>query len=457
MLEQATVRRIRALVQQIEPAAVTYRRDFHRYPEAGWTEFRTASLVARRLTELGYRVDVGQTVIRDTERMGLPSSEALEAHWQRARAQGADTEFLPALAGGFTGVVGTLAAGAGPTVALRFDLDALEIAEASDRDHRPAREGFTSVNEGVMHACGHDAHAAIGLGIAEVLGWLRDEVRGTVRLIFQPAEEGVRGARSMVAAGVCDDVDFLLGLHVMSGWRLGEVSCGMGGYAATRKFDATFKGVPSHAGANPQCGHNALIAAATAVLNLYAIARHGDGATRINVGKLDAGASRNVIPAEARLAAEVRGASSELCEYMYAEACRILEAAAAMQGCELATVDMGAAQSAISDEALARRVERVATELGDIACCLATQAGGSEDVTYMMQRVQQHGGLAAVVGIGADFFNIGCRDSVDREKVLRAHTERFDLDERALGTAIALLSAAALDLMTDGADASDRA
>jgi aminobenzoyl-glutamate utilization protein A len=419
----------------IEEKIVGYRRDFHRYAEAGWTEFRTASLVARRLTELGFEVSVGRQIVRDEDRMGLPAPEVLEQHWQRAREQGGDPEFLPKVKGGFTGVVGILSDGDGPTVGLRFDMDAVDITESQDQVHRPAREGFASVNPGAMHACGHDGHTAVGLGIAEVLMAMRDDLGGTVKLVFQPAEEGVRGAKAMVGAGVVDDVDYMLGHHLYSGWELGEIDPGRSNYLATSKFDAFITGAPAHAGGKPHEGKNALLAAATAVLNLHAIPRHKEGATRINVGRLNAGMGRNVIPPTAHLVVETRGATSALNDYVYDCAVRVLEAAAAMHGCILEIKAMGGAQSASSDPELAKRVQRVALEMDGLSIRVPEAGGGSEDYTYMMERVQSNGGLATNIGLGADLGGWG------------HHTADFDFDERALRMAVELLSAVTLDIM----------
>jgi aminobenzoyl-glutamate utilization protein A len=267
---------------------------------------------------------------------------------------------------------------------------------------------------------------------------LRDRVYGTAKLIFQPAEEGVRGAKSMVGAGILDDVDYLLGHHVYSNWETGEVSGGMGGYLATNKFDAILTGSAAHAAGEPQKGKNALLAAATAVLNLYAISRHREGTTRINVGKLVAGTGRNVIPASAHLTVETRGATAELSEFMYERAVCVLESAAAMYGCALEISDMGSAQSANSDPELAARVEDAAQELADFAIRPPEKGGGSEDITYMMRRVQERGGLATNIGIGADLGEWG------------HHTAEFDFDERALSGATRLLSVLVLELTHDG-------
>lgn len=427
--------RIRQIAAEIEEKVVAYRRDFHRHAEVGWTEFRTASLVARRLEDLGYEVQVGREVLQEEERMGLPPEEVLAECWQRAHAQGGDPRYLEAVENGFPAVVGVQRGRPGPTVGLRFDMDALDLVESKDPEHRPVREGFASINVGAMHACGHDAHVAIGLGVAEVLARLADELPGTVKLIFQPAEEGVRGARAMVAAGVVDDVDYLLGHHVYSTWEVGQLDPGRSGFLATTKFDAVFRGTAAHAGGSPNEGHNALLAAATAVLNLQAIPRHREGKTRINVGRLAAGSGRNIVPDHALLVIETRGESTELNEYVFGYALRILEAAAAMHDCRLELRAMGGAQRADSDAALIERVTAVARRLGGFSLRPPEPSGGSEDITYMMNRVQSRGGLATNIGIGADLAGWG------------HHTPEFDIDEKVLKSAVTLLSALTWDLL----------
>ncbi|MGC9523011.1 MAG: amidohydrolase [Anaerolineae bacterium] len=426
--------RIGALTAKISADVIAHRRDFHKHAETGWTEFRTASLIARQLDRLGLEVHAGRSVIVDDVRMGVPAPEVLDAAWQRAKAQGGDPAYLEKTRGGFTGVVGLLGGGEGPTVGLRFDIDALDLQESQAEDHRPAREGFASINEGAAHACGHDGHAALGLGVAGVLSGLADALRGRVKLIFQPAEEGVRGAKAMVAAGVVDDVDVMVGLHVHTGWPTGVVTTGRGGFLATDKLDAIFTGEAAHAGGSPQRGKNALLAAATAALNLHALPRHRDGVTRINVGRLVAGEGRNVIPPTAYMAIETRGGTLELAAYMREAARRVLESAAAMYGCSLEVVSMGSAGTAESDPALATRVAEVVERLPELSVRPEQPSGGSEDFTYMMQRVQQRGGLATSLNFGADGEGGG------------AHTATFDFDERALPLAVKLLAALVLDV-----------
>ena len=433
-LPAASEARIRALTSEVTESLIADRRDFHRYAETGWCELRTASLIARRLTDLGLDVRVGRDVIDEASRMGVPAPADLAAALVRARAQGADAEFLEVVRDGFTGVVATLGRGDGPTIGLRFDIDALDLVESHSSGHRPWIDGFASVNDGAAHACGHDGHAAIGLGLARVLTGLQDSLRGTVKLIFQPAEEGVRGAKAMVMAGVVDDVDLMLGLHLYSGWPVGQVAPGKGGFLATTKLDALLTGEAAHAGANPQGGQNAMLAAATAVLNLHAIPRHRDGVTRINVGRLVAGQGRNVIAPSAELVLETRGATKALNGYMVASVTRVLEAAAAMYGCSLEIRHMGGAQSATSDPLLAGRVGEIVGRLPDLGLRPRDSGGGSEDYTYMMRRVQERGGLATSIGFGADIGGFG------------HHTAEFDFDEAALPLAVRLLADTVVDL-----------
>lgn len=422
--------------QELLPQMVAQRRDFHKFAEAGWFEMRTSSLIARKLTELGYEVLTGEDVCLKEARMGVPAEEKLAAHYEKAAAQGADPEFLPRTKGGMTGVIGILRCGEGPTVAMRFDIDALGVVEAGEDSHRPAREGWASVNPGFMHACGHDGHAAIGLAVAQVLTEIRESLHGTVKLIFQPAEEGVRGARSIVEKGHLDDVDFLLGNHI-SGAPTGKdaykVAAGVYSSLATTKLDATFHGRSAHAGARPHEGKNALLAAAFATTGLYAIPRHGGGGTQINVGTLHAGSGRNVVAESAVMELEIRGVNTEINQYMTESATRVLQSAAQMQGCTVDIRLMGAAEALCSDEALAARVEK-ASKAMDLPTLSQIPSGGSEDFSYMMNRVQSHGGQAV-------FFRT--LTGIDGG----AHNRRYDMEESVLATALQVFCGTALELM----------
>ncbi|HWR42387.1 amidohydrolase [Sporomusa sp.] len=426
-----------AQAESLKEKTIARRRDFHKHAEAAWTEFRTAATIADILTDLGYEVFVGSEVIDEQAMMGVPSTAELKRHEERALAQGANPQWVEKMQGGKTGVVGVLkCAKPGPTIGLRFDIDANDAVEADDEGHRPARDGFASVNRGAMHACGHDGHAAIGLAVAEVLVSLKNELSGTVKLVFQPAEEGVRGARAMVVKGIVDDVDYLLGLHLgFNTKKSGQLAARIEGFLATTKLDAVFTGVAAHAGAAPEAGRNALLAAAAAALNLHAIARHSQGPSRINVGQLDAGTGRNVVPANAVIKLETRGTTSAINEYMCSEAKRIIKAAADMYGVQVEIREMGGAAGAENDLCFVEQIEIVAGKLGIFEEILPScYFGASEDCTYFMERVQQHGGKAAYIMLGA-------------ELMAGHHDFRFDFDEEVLTKAVALVSAVAADLL----------
>ncbi|HSB78039.1 MAG TPA: amidohydrolase [Candidatus Methylomirabilis sp.] len=422
----------------LKEKTIARRRDLHKHAEAAWTEFRTASIVASTLQTLGYQVLTGDEVVEASAMMGVPSKAELERQAARALSQGADKLWVEKMRGGKTGVVGVLkCARPGPTVALRVDMDANDQVEAEEERHRPFREGFASVNKGAMHACGHDGHTAVGLGVAEVLAGIQDQLAGTVKLIFQPAEEGVRGAKAMLDKGAMDDVDYIVGMHLGINLRkTGQFASQTEGFLATTKFDATFTGTPAHAGAAPEAGRNAILAAATATLNLHAISRHSQGASRVNVGVIQGGTGRNVVPARALIKVETRGATTAINEYVYAEAIRIIEAAAAMQGVQVKIELMGGASGCDNDAALVERIRQVALRQELFSEIVpAGNIGGSEDCTYFMERVQKKGGQAAYVMVGT-------------ELPAGHHESFFDFNEEVLPSAIALLSGVAADLLT---------
>ena len=413
------------------------RRDLHKHPETGWFEMRTTSIIARKLTEMGYEVLLGEDVCLKESRMGVPSDEALEKHYQQALEQGADPEFLPYTKGGMTGAIAILRCGEGPTVALRFDIDALGVIESDEADHIPVKEGFVSINHGAMHACGHDGHTCVGLGVAKTLMEIKDQLHGTVKLIFQPAEEGVRGAKSIVDKGHLDDVDYCIGAHITpNDPELSDVTPGAYGSLATCKYDVTYRGLSAHASGSPQLGKNAMLAAATAVMNLNAIPRHSDGGTRINVGRLIAGTGRNVIPDEAFMEIEVRGDTTELNDYMCQKAMAIIKHSAEMYDCTYDVKLMGAASSVMSDEDFARSMGEIAGKVGlKSSSRIMGKSTGSEDFAYMMNKVQENGGKAVFMRVRTTTFAPG-------------HNRRYDFVESDyLPKSIKLFCAGVYDLM----------
>lgn len=241
------------------------RRDLHRHPELGFQEHRTAGIVADRLRAAGYEV-----------RTGIAE----------------------------TGVVGTLrgGAGSGPTLLLRADMDALPIQEETSH-------GFASTVAGQMHACGHDAHTAIGLAVAERLAASRERWGGTVKYVFQPAEEGGQGALRMIEQGVLEGVDCALGLHVWMGLPSGVVGVTPGPFmASVGEFEITIRGKGGH-GAMPEQTADAVVIGSHVVVALQSIVSRGvsplDSAV-VTVGAFHAGSAFNVIADSARLLGTVR-------------------------------------------------------------------------------------------------------------------------------------------------------
>jgi len=423
------------LVNARIPQMQTWRRDLHQYAESGWLEFRTATLVAEELHRLGYQLQLGREVIDADARMGLPSAEVLAQQEARALQQGALPQWLPHFSGGFCGVVATLDTGRpGPVMGFRVDMDALDQTESATADHLPTREGFASCNPGMMHACGHDGHTTIGLALAGVLMAMKHQLSGRIKLIFQPAEEGVRGAKAMVAAGVLDDVDLFTAIHLGTGVPPGEIVCGSDSFLATTKLDVRFTGVGAHAGGKPEEGRNALLAAAQATLALHTLPQHSGGVARVNVGVLQAGSGRNVVPDVALMKVETRGASNQVNDDIYQQALRVIAGAAAMYGVEHEVTLMGGARSCTPSPAWVSFIHQQAEALGLFSSVIDSkqQAAGSEDATYMMERVQQRGGQASYVIFGC-------------ELAAGHHNARFDFDEAVMATAVQMLATLALN------------
>jgi aminobenzoyl-glutamate utilization protein A len=406
------------------------RRDLHRRPEPAWCEFYTTARIVRELEALDVdEVILGPDLLDDEARAAVPDERTLADWRDRAVEAGADENLVDQMEGGRTGVGAICRRGEGPTVALRVDIDGLPRVEADTGDHRPAAEGFRSVHEGYMHACGHDAHAAIGLGVLRAVTEGND-FDGTLKVVFQPAEETVAGARAVAEGGRLDDADALLGLHVGLDHPTGEVVAGIDDILAVRHLDAGFTGEGAHASAHPEVGRNAVQAMAAAVQNLYAIPRHGDGVTRVNAGRVGGGTASNIIPEAAFIEAEVRGATTPLRDSMTERAERVCEAAAEMHDCEVALTRGPEAPSADPDSELVAIVAAAAEGCADVETVLeSAPLDASEDVTYLMRRVQDRGGLATFVCVGTDHPG-------------GHHAATFDVDEQTLDVGVRVLTRA---------------
>jgi aminobenzoyl-glutamate utilization protein A len=412
---------------------VALRRELHRMPEIGWSEFATTARVIGLLRGYGFEVLAGPKAIARDHTLGRDPAVVAEG-LAFAKCRGVD-EALLAEMDGLTGCVGIWRTGRpGPVVALRFDIDCVNVQESSDSGHPPAALGFASERPGLMHACGHDGHTAIGLTLARWIAEHADELGGTIKLLFQPAEEGVRGAAAMAAQGVVDDVDVFLGAHLAMMAATGEIVTSPRGFLCTTKLDLRFRGKPAHAGVEPQLGRNALAAACHAVTQLLGISRHGGGMTRINIGKMRAGEGRNVIPVTAELKLEVRGETAEINQYMVDQVGAIADGVARSFGVGFEIEKMGEAVDLANDPPLVDVIADVAAALPSIRKVAATAGfGGSEDATILARRVQAHGGQAAYFVIGSS-------------RPAGHHQAEFDIDEASLSIGFELFKGLLLRL-----------
>jgi amidohydrolase len=372
------------------------RRDFHRHPELGYQEFRTAGIVARELGSLGMEVTTGIAK---------------------------------------TGVVALMeCARPGPVLLLRFDMDALPVVEETGA-------AYTSENPGVMHACGHDGHTSIGLTVARLLHAHSQELAGTLKFVFQPAEEGLNGAERMVKEGVLQNPppDVSLALHLWNEKPVGWLGIGDGAVmAAAEMFKIRITGKGGH-GAVPHLAVDPVLAAAHVITALQSIpARNVPPlkAAVVSVTTLRAGEAFNIIPPYAELTGTIRTFEPEVRRVVLEHFHQVINGVAEAMGCQ-ADIDCQAITPAVINNAhIADRVRKVAASVlpdSPVASQFATM--GSEDMAYMMQ------------DIPGCFIFIG---SANSEKGLDAphHHPRFDIDEEALPRGAALLAAAAAEFLT---------
>ena len=406
---------------------ISIRRELHQFPEEGWTEFCTTAFIVEHLRKLGYEVLMGEKVVSRKDYLGRDPKLVAQAI-ETAKARGV-SEALLAEMQELTGCVAVLDTGRpGPTVALRFDIDCNNVQENPSQDHRASREGWASKRPGLMHACGHDSHISSGLAIARWAMEHKDELNGKLKIVFQPAEEGVRGAAAVAASGVVDDCDYFLSSHIAMVAKSGEIVTSPIGFLCTTKFDVTFKGRPAHAGIEPNAGRNALAAACHAVTQLLGIPRHGSGMTRVNVGRLVAGEGRNVIPVNAKLVMEVRGENSEINDYMVEETQNIIAGVSKSFGVEAHVEKMGEAVDLFNDKEMVDMLDDVCSKTEGVKKVLHdVNFGGSEDATILARRVQAHGGKAAYFVLGSD-------------RAGGHHTADFDIDESSLDIGVAIYS-----------------
>lgn len=418
--------KISSRVKELRDDMVKTRRFFHSHPETGWFTFFTTAVIADKMAKMGYEVKLGREVVKPEARQGVGSKEDCERYLKRAKEllNEDQAKYLDKMEDGLTGLVAEIdTKRPGNLVALRFDIDGVDVTESKDEDHRPFKEGFRADIDGITHACGHDGHITMGLFTAKLIKENLDDLNGKFRFIFQTAEEGTRGAVGMEAAGVVKDVDYLLGGHIgFQATQMGSMICETNNLLATTKFDVFIKGVSAHAAGAPQEGKNALLAAAAIALNLHGITRNAKGVTRINVGILKAGEGRNVIAPNGYLACETRGETTELNEFMRDECFRIIEGICKAYGVSYDIKITGGTSGGSSDKEVTLLYEESAKEspfVDNDKIQNELNFGACEDFAHFMHAVQSQGGKSGYLMVGS---------------TLKAghHNSKFDFDEDSL-------------------------
>jgi len=423
--------KIFARADNFQEELVSLRRDFHRYAESGWSEFRTTAKIVEYLRSHGLDPIFGPAVLNLDYAWAYPERKALDRHMLRAIEQGADPELIAQM-DGCPGAVAVIETGRpGPVIALRVDIDCNDLEESNSESHRPFREGFSSVNPNMMHACGHDGHTAIGLVTAALLREHMDELCGTVKIIFQPAEEGDRGGLSMVKTGILDDVDVVLGAHIYNSQAGNGLAGTQTGLYATTKFDVEIKGQSSHAGFAPQDGKNAINAACLAVVGMQSFLQDGRGCSRLNVGTIQGGTGRNVTPDSCRLRLETRGSNTEVEQRLYQSAQNTIAGTCLAYGCTYTNRIMGICPTGDGDLDLAEKLAEAAKVIVDFRYTQPemVQTGGTDDFSCMIEEVRAHGGKACYMALFTPLTS-------------GHHTTLFDFDESIMKAGVkAFLSA----------------
>lgn len=408
---------------------VALRRDLHSHAEPGFLEFYTAATVMDQLDTLGVPYTCGSQAMDVNAIEELPTEAEFDQWSRRARAAGVSHERLAFFREKGTAVVAVLKGNdPGPTWGLRVDIDALPITEDVTEVHLPHREGFGSKTE-YMHACGHDGHTAIGIALADRL---KDgNFAGTVNIMFQPAEEGVRGAKPMLAAGVTQDVDRMLAVHLVASQPLGWVAGGADAFKATTKWKAIFTGEPAHAAGAPEKGKHAIAAAAQATLGILGMPRFSTSDTRVNVGTFHASGSASIIPAEATITYEVRADDNSVVSELDQRVEAIVRGAATMYGVEVDTHTYGGTTTSQPDPSAMDLVQTAAESVSSITDFQRQSSFGlgSDDAHMLINDVQQRGGIGTYIMVGA------------QKSEAPHHNARFDIDEASLGVSLDLLEA----------------
>jgi amidohydrolase len=380
--------KIRSSIQVLQPDLVALRRQIHQQPELGFQEQLTAAKIAGKLTEWGiaHQTGIAQTGVVATIQ-GRKTSEKIR------------------------------------TLAIRADMDALPIQEANDVPYK-------SQHDGVMHACGHDGHTAIAMITAYYLSQHQNDFAGTVKIIFQPAEEGPGGAKPMIEAGVLQNptVDAIIGLHLWNNLPLGTIGVRSGALmAAVERFNLTIQGKGGH-GAMPHQTVDSIVLASQIVTALQTIVSRNvnpiDSAV-VTVGQFNAGTAKNVIADTASLAGTVRYFNPNLAEFFHHRIESIVAGMCTAYGATYQLEYIKFYPPVINDEKITDLVRSVATDLVETPLGIVPecQTMGGEDMSFFLQEVP-----------GCYFF-VGSANP-DLSLAYPHHHPRFDFDETALATGV---------------------
>jgi amidohydrolase len=397
------------LATAINDQVVEWRRDIHAHPELGMQEFRTSALVADHLRSLGIEVTTGV---------------------------------------GGTGVVGVLRGGRpGPVVALRADMDGLPVTELVDVPFASKVTAEWQGREvGVMHACGHDNHVAILMGVASVLAEMREELPGTVKFLFQPAEEGPGGAEPMIADGAMENVDAVFGLHVFP-MPVGTVAYRTGGMLASADgLRIVVRGVQTH-GAMPWAGVDPIATASQIVMGLQQVVSRQvdltDSPAVVTIGQIEGGNRGNIIPDTVLMVGTIRTLNPDTRTDVHERVRRIAENIAEANGAEAeVTIDLGYGVT-VNDPALTQRMLPSLQRVAGDGLQIMEPSLGAEDFSYFAEEAP---GLFLGLGVGAD----------DPALVHPNHSPYFYADERALPIGVRALASLAVDYLSGNPISEDR-
>ena len=404
---------VNTAADKIEQKVIAWRHDFHQHPELGNREFRTAEIIAKHLQSLGIEV---KTKV------------------------------------GVTGVIGILKGGKpGPVVALRADMDGLPVEEKTGLPYASkVKTIYNDKETGVMHACGHDAHTSILMGVAEILAGMKKDLKGTVKFIFQPAEEGVPpgekgGAELLVKEGVLNSpaVDIIFGLHMSSNLEVGKITYRPGAtMAAVGKVKITVNGKPSH-GAKPWSSVDPIVVAAQIINNLQTIVSRNVDISKnpavVTIGSIHGGNRDNIISEKVEMLGTVRTFTDADEKLVYSRIKQVAEKTAESAG---ATADVILPYEhyypvVFNNEALtAAMLPSLEKAAGKENVSVSVPNTGAEDFSFYAQKVP-----------GLFFFIGGMPKGQDESLAAPHHTPLFTIDDSAFKTGVKAMCNLVLDYM----------